>query len=141
MLGRALSVVVADDEPLIRTILASVLESMGCRVSCASDGEEAWDVLCTAEHDLLITDYMMPRLSGLALIRRIRASSRQLPVIMISGDMPLEEDDFETLLSPGMAIDKPFNAGVLLNAVERLIQPTSLHAGPTDTSLSLSRAS
>jgi CheY-like chemotaxis protein len=94
--GRAASpahILVVDDDPAVRGTVALVLESAGYRVGCAADGEAGWDAVCSARPDLLITDHEMPKLTGLELLRRVRAGSRHLPAIMISGCPPRGEAD------------------------------------------------
>jgi DNA-binding response OmpR family regulator len=94
-----------------------VLRRAGFHVGCAVDGESGWEALSAIRYDLLITDHEMPRLNGLGLLRRVRALSAQLPVILMSARMPWGETDDWRLLKPGLAIEKPFSIGELLAAV------------------------
>jgi CheY-like chemotaxis protein len=78
-------VLAVDDEPINLEIIAEALLDLDCQVDRAADGEEAWQQLETADaYDLVILDRMMPRLDGLALLRRLKSDSRfrRLPVIM-----------------------------------------------------------
>jgi CheY-like chemotaxis protein/anti-sigma regulatory factor (Ser/Thr protein kinase) len=78
-------VLAVDDEPINLEIITEALRDLDCIVDRAGDGEEAWRLLGTsATYDLVILDRMMPRLDGLALLRRIKTDSRfrRLPVIM-----------------------------------------------------------
>jgi DNA-binding response OmpR family regulator len=68
----------------------------------------------------MITDHDMPRLSGLDLIRRVRAVPSDMPVIMISGQMPWEELDFPELLPQGTALAKPFSVGEVMSVVSHV---------------------
>lgn len=107
--GQARRILVVDDDPDMRHLLFHLLRAEGYRVACAVDGEAAWDALAASSFDAMITDNDMPRLDGLGLLRRVRAGSSRLPVILISGNMPWHHRDLGQLLSPGLAIDKPFN--------------------------------
>ena len=80
------TVLVVDDEPDARELLAACLESRGCEVQTASDGEEALDMLRAGEFGLVVTDVMMPRLDGLALCDQMRAEPRlrAIPVVLVS---------------------------------------------------------
>jgi len=82
---RELRVLVADDDEAIRLTLGDVLKRAGCRVHTASDGIEAVRILEAVPVDLLITDYDMPRMSGLELIRWCQAILPDLPTLLISG--------------------------------------------------------
>ncbi|MDM7916686.1 MAG: response regulator, partial [Candidatus Eisenbacteria bacterium] len=69
-------VLVVDDDPFLRRILSFLLAGAGHEVECVEDGEQAWDRLCRAAGDppdLVISDLMMPGMSGLDLVRRMRA--------------------------------------------------------------------
>lgn len=76
---------VVDDEPLIRQLVSAVLRHRGWSVIEAADGSTA---LTIAPHalDLLVTDYEMPALSGVALAAHLRKQDEDLPVLMVSGD-------------------------------------------------------
>lgn len=114
-------ILLVDDDPAIRGTVALVLEDAGYRVGCAEDGEAGWHALCADPSDLLSTDYEMPKLTGLELLRRVRGVSRRLPAILISGSPPRGEADLESLLQPGAIIPKPFSVGALLAKVEELL--------------------
>lgn len=117
-------ILVVDDVPGVRHTLESVLRGAGCSVSCAEDGERGWEALCGGNFDLLITDHDMPRLTGLDLLRRLRAAQSSLPVILISGKMPWDAIDLLDLLRPGMAMEKPFSFTELLAFVRNLVSQT-----------------
>jgi two-component system NtrC family sensor kinase len=71
------NVLLADDDPTMRLLLSRMLEQGGHGVTtAAADGQEAWDSYLAAPAQLLILDWEMPRLDGLELCRRIRASVR-----------------------------------------------------------------
>src|SRR5262249_34979666 len=63
----------------------SLLEEQGFVVTTARNGEEAFDSLSKEKFDLLITDFRMPKMNGIELIRRIRPLEPALPVILLSG--------------------------------------------------------
>lgn len=80
-------VLVADDEPVIRRLYSRVLSTAGYEVVEAADGEEALAKLATTDVALLLLDTSMPRLDGLAVIRRLRAeeATARLPIVLVSG--------------------------------------------------------
>ena len=114
-------ILIIDDDADIRLVLERVLCAAGYRVSSAEDGEAGWSELCAGSYDLLITDHDMPRLSGLDLLRRLRAVKFDLPVILISGDMPWAEADLWEMLQPGLALEKPFSFVELMVKVRDLL--------------------
>jgi DNA-binding response OmpR family regulator len=127
-------ILLVDDDPAIRGTVTFLLEGAGYRVGCAADGEAGWHALCAAPSDLLITDYEMPKLTGLELLRRVRAVSRRLPAILMSGRLPQGEADLESLLHPGAVIPKPFSISALLAKVHELLHGslTRLPADPRE---------
>ncbi len=114
-------ILVVDDDRSTRHLLANVLGRAAYHVSCADDGEAGWEALCADSFDLLITDYDMPRLTGLDLLRRIRVGPSRVPVILMSGTMPWDEPDLLRLLPPGTALEKPFTPADLLANVRGLL--------------------
>ena len=112
-----LRILVVDDDADIRNLVAAMLRRSGYEVTCAADGEAAWTELSGGNFDLLITDHEMPRLSGLELVQRVRAAALALPIIMLSGNLPVAEREFAQSFSPAAAMRKPFLPGQLLAKV------------------------
>jgi DNA-binding response OmpR family regulator len=108
---------VVDDDRSLNTMVTNALESAGYAVASADDGESGWKAICSNTFDLLITDYSMPKLNGLDLLRRMRANAVSLPAILMSADMPREVGDIIELVSVGGAIHKPFRIKDLLAKV------------------------
>ena len=83
-------VLVADDEPAVREVLSQVVEDLGHDVIQARDGEEAWELARARRPNLVVTDHMMPRLSGLDLCRRLRGDEMLggVPIILLSAVLP-----------------------------------------------------
>jgi DNA-binding response OmpR family regulator len=77
---------IVDDDRVSATILQKRCESRGFEVEYLSEGEKTLDVLDIARHEMILLDVMMPRVSGIEILKSIRAkySSAQLPVIMIT---------------------------------------------------------
>ncbi|HEV8621983.1 MAG TPA: response regulator, partial [Actinomycetota bacterium] len=76
-------VLVVDDEPMVREVLARYLEKDGFAVDTASDGAEALEAFESHRPDLVLLDLMLPRVDGLEVFRRIRAQA-QTAVIMLT---------------------------------------------------------
>jgi CheY-like chemotaxis protein len=120
-----------DDDRSLNTMIVLALESAGYTVASADNGESAWEAICTKAFDLLITDFSMPKLNGLDLLRRMRANAVKLPAILMSADMPREVGDIIELVSAGGAIHKPFKIKDLLVKVGTVLDnEQSSTAGP-----------
>lgn len=80
------SVLLVEDEPAQREVLAYNLEAEGFRVMQAADGEEAMEIIADTPPDVIVLDWMMPNVSGIEVCRRLkgRAETRSIPVIMLS---------------------------------------------------------
>jgi two-component system cell cycle sensor histidine kinase/response regulator CckA len=80
-------VLLVEDEPMLRSFAASVLQSMGCAVHCALDGQNALDMLelLGRSPDLVVTDIAMPGMGGLELTRLVRKAHPQARFLFMSG--------------------------------------------------------
>jgi DNA-binding NtrC family response regulator len=83
-------ILVVDDEPFIRTLVQSTIETMGHLARPAEDGAAARDLLAAEPIDLILTDLLMPRMSGLELLRHTRRVHPGIPVIILTGYASLE---------------------------------------------------
>ena len=120
---RVCHILVADDEPHIGRIIKMKLEQGPFRVSLAYDGQEALDFVNGEEKvDLALLDLMMPKLSGLDVLKRIREQERfkSLPCIILTagGDAKHERDALA--LGATEFLTKPFSPKKLYALVARL---------------------
>lgn len=121
--SRLSHILVADDEPHIGRIIKMKLEQGPFKVSLAYDGQEALDFVNSGEQlDLVLLDLMMPKLSGLDVLRRIREQEkfRSLPCIILTagGEAKHERDALE--LGATQFLTKPFSPKKLYALVARL---------------------
>jgi DNA-binding response OmpR family regulator/cellulose synthase/poly-beta-1,6-N-acetylglucosamine synthase-like glycosyltransferase len=117
------SILVVDDEVMIRRVVGRGLTSAGCTVEFAQNGEDALAMLSRSRPDLVISDVTMPRMGGFELLKRIRsqAATRALPVILLTA-----RGDTEDIVSGmGLGADdylvKPFALRELLARVRAKI--------------------
>jgi DNA-binding response OmpR family regulator len=84
--ARALRVLIAEDEPAIRLVLVNKLRSAGYAVRDAANGEDALALAKAERPDLVITDFQMPRLDGLAMAKALfgEMSTQDVPVVVLS---------------------------------------------------------
>ena len=85
-------ILVVDDEDVVRRVLGRCLSETGFRVTLANDGEMALAMLRLGDFDLVLTDWVMPGMDGLALARAIKNTRPGLPVVLCTGraTQPLE---------------------------------------------------
>jgi DNA-binding response OmpR family regulator len=116
---------VADDSETVLLMMRRRLELAGYDVITATDGEDALGKL---EHagghetpDLILLDAMMPRMSGVEVLERLRASGSEIPVLIISAhlDAPDEPERMEAHGADGW-VGKPFDWDELLARIEEL---------------------
>lgn len=119
-----LSVLVADDDADMRLYLAGCLHGfwpVGLAISEAANGREALLLARKLAFDLIISDIVLPGLSGVALCRALKAdpSTAPIPVLLISGEILSEHSCGDAFLA------KPFNAAGLRSHVDRLLDRTA----------------
>ena len=118
---RPLSVLVVDDEDLVLTFVARVLREAGYQTATASDGPVALEVAATLEtFDILVTDVMMPQMTGDELARRIRVTTPDVKVLYLTGFSERLFKEKATLWADEAFLEKPCSVKGLLQAVSLL---------------------
>ncbi len=125
-------ILVVDDEPDVRNFLAAFLEDAGFNVDTAVDGVDALEKLEQNPPDLMTLDMVMPRLSGVKVIRKMRQNERwaDLPIIVITAHAhdELGSEDikgFYTMTSglrPRITLDKPVSPEKLVKAISEILE-------------------
>jgi len=116
-------ILVTDNEPGLRVLVADTVIREGFRADTAWEGEGDWKAFCLKHYDLIMTDHEMPRLTGLALIERLRALSDKPPCILISGSLPMPETILRGIVHLGAVLQKPFSASALIEKIFSLLSP------------------
>lgn len=113
-------ILLVEDEPGTIVTLAMLLEMSGFRVSQAANGQQGLERLEQELPDLVLTDFMMPHLDGLAMITRMKADARfaAVPVILTSAALPASVDPAQVASA---FLPKPFRLDALLGLIESLI--------------------
>jgi len=107
-MGR-IRILVVDDHPDVRSLVATVLTHMNYRVDTASDGMEAIRMLAGTSYDLVITDLKMPGMDGIAVLKHSREQYPDTDVMMISGYATIESAVEATKLGAYDYLTKPFH--------------------------------
>lgn len=117
-------VLVVDDEFLLATMLADILEDEGYEVETASNGQLALAAVQKRKPDVVITDFMMPTMTGLEFAEAVRAdeSLSDLPIILVSGAQGAIARERPQLFQA--VFDKPYANRNILEEVERHVKPT-----------------
>ncbi len=155
-------ILVAEDEDAIATLLQYNLEKDGYEVGVATDGEEALVQMDERAPDLLVLDWMLPKVSGIEVCRRVRGRSetRNLPVIMLTArgeeadrvrGLDMGADDYVTKpfsmtelsariravlrrIRPGLAEDRVRQGDIVIDRVAHRVKRDGreVHLGPTE---------
>jgi len=125
-------ILVVDDEPDVRNFLAACIQDAGFIVDSAVDGQDALEKIETELPDLMTLDMVMPRKSGIELIRILRKNDKwsKLPVIVITAHARNEfaSDDIKSFnaftsgLKPRRTIEKPVTPKVLVNTICQILE-------------------
>lgn len=121
-------VLVVDDEPMVREVVARYLDDAGFAVTAVGDGDAALAAV-PADHDLVVLDVMLPGLDGLSVLRRIRAASA-VPVILLTARS--HEVDRIDGLETGADdyVVKPFSPRELVARVRSVLRRASPASDP-----------
>jgi DNA-binding response OmpR family regulator len=127
MMNGMTQVLVVDDEPMVREVLARYLEAEGFGVVTAGDGEEALDRFEESRPDLVLLDLMLPRIDGFEVLDRMRTLAR-VPVIMLTARG--EETDRVVGLDLGADdyVTKPFSPREVVARVRAVLRRTGADA-------------
>jgi CheY-like chemotaxis protein/acetyltransferase-like isoleucine patch superfamily enzyme len=115
-------ILVVEDDRDLRQINTKVLIHHGYEVDVAEDGAAAWEVLQASRYDLVITDNKMPRMTGIELLKKLRSTRMELPVIMATGTLPTQELTQNPWLEPVALLAKPYAVGELLAKVKEVLR-------------------
>ena len=127
----ALRIMLVDDDPMVTTATAAMLEQLGHRVLVASSGASALEAMRVEPAvDVVITDHAMPGMTGMELAKRIRETRPGMPIILATGfaDAPRSE-------TPGIVrLDKPYRLDKLASLIATLVEQRAGHDGTASAS-------
>lgn len=111
-------ILVVEDDALVRQFSVRALLGFGYQVDTAEDGAAGWEALQAGNHDLLLTDHRMPKVTGVELVQMLWSAGMILPVILVSGAPPTEELERHPWLKFAAILPKPFSSEQLLTTVK-----------------------
>ena len=118
-------ILVVDDDSEVRQLNTQVLIHFGYHVDAAEDGAAAWEALQLESYDLIVTDNNMPKVTGLELLKKLRAARMALPVIMATGVLPQDEFTRYPWLQPAATLIKPHTIAQLVDTVKQVLSATN----------------
>ena len=113
-----ISVLVADDEPMLRRVITKILRRWGYNVIAVEDGSQAWSQTQENNFDLHIFDQNMPGYTGTELLNKLRVQNPNIKVVISSGDtLSFEKHDIQ----PTGFLEKPFVLKGLKEKIESFL--------------------
>ena len=118
------TILIADDEEDLRSLLQMTLEDPGYRLIEASDGVAAWELIQAERPDLVILDWMMPQKSGdeVASAMKGNPATKEIPIIMLTANDRVEDRQKGERMGTNAYLVKPFSPLQLLEKVQQALQ-------------------
>ncbi|MCX6583259.1 MAG: sigma-54 dependent transcriptional regulator [Candidatus Aminicenantes bacterium] len=126
MFQEQLKILVIDDDPSIRNMLAIVLKKSGFQVTCTESGKTSLEKLKKESFDLIISDIKMPDIDGIELLKKIKTISPEIPVIMITAFASANDAVEAMKLGAEDYVTKPFSLDELKIIIDRAIYKTNM---------------
>ncbi len=117
-------ILLVEDDELVRDMLEQTLSRAEHEVKSACNGEEAVQILQTLEPDIMVTDLIMPKKSGITLISEVKDKHPKMEIIAISGGGRLDPTgylDLSESLGATVSFEKPIDKSALLMAIDLLL--------------------
>jgi CheY-like chemotaxis protein len=114
-------ILIVDDESDIRKVHTELLQRNGYQVVAVADGAAAWKAIEAQHFDLVITDNVMPKGTGVELINKLKAAHSTLPVIFATGAVPEHQLEQYPWLNTIDVLKKPFRSSKLLSAIKKIL--------------------
>ena len=114
-----MKVLIADDDRTIRALLRDVLADMGHEVVAAENGAEAVELCGTARPDIVILDFLMPKLSGLDALKRMRERGYAQPVVLLTAISDSSVREIAGAERPDAILEKPFKRKTIEKAIAK----------------------
>ena len=116
-----INILLAEDERTLAMIIKDTLDGQGFNVNVAGDGEEALRMYAVSKPDVLVADVMMPRLDGYELVRRIRKTDQQTPVIFLTARSAVNDVVHGFEMGANDYLKKPFGMQELIVRIKALL--------------------
>jgi len=124
-LNKDMKILVVDDFSTMRRIIKNLLRDLGfTNTDEADDGNTALPMLKTGKYDFLVTDWNMPGMTGIELLKTVRAdeSLKSLPVLMVTAEAKRDQIVAAAQAGVNGYVVKPFTAAVLKEKIEKIFE-------------------
>jgi two-component system response regulator YesN len=108
-------VLIVDDEGVVRDVLATILADNGFDVMTAGSGPQGLDILARTPADFIITDLLMPHMSGTELLKEAKRLNPDIKVILMSGHVDFDRPTAESISEAYATLQKPFDFRKLMD--------------------------
>lgn len=116
------TILVVDDELLIRDLLYDFFSGQGWNIAVAEDGEKALDLVRTRQIDLVLTDLKMPNMDGMTLSTELKGNHPDMPIMVMTAYPSVDSAVQALRLKLDDYIVKPFNINQLYKTVEKTLK-------------------
>ena len=116
-MGRLARVLLVDDDRMMRLLESAVIRNIGADAKFASDGREGLERFKETRPDLIVTDMQMPIMNGLEMLREIKRIDPSARAMVVSGGLPLHEENAFYDAGALLILDKPCRMAELERAV------------------------
>lgn len=126
-MNKDINILIVDDFSAMRQIIRNLLRELGFdNTSEADDGQTALPMLKTGNFDFLVTDWSMPDMDGLTLLKTVRADEQlgDLPVLMVTAEAKREQIVDAAEAGVNAYIVKPFTAATLKDKIDKIFRQT-----------------
>lgn len=124
-MDKNMKILVVDDFSTMRRIVKNLLRDLGfTNTSEADDGLTAWPMLQNGNFDFLVTDWNMPGMTGLDLLKKVRADERlkDLPVLMVTAEAKRDQIVAAAQAGVNGYVVKPFTAAALKEKIDKVFE-------------------
>jgi two-component system chemotaxis response regulator CheY len=124
-MNKDMKIIVVDDFSTMRRIEKNLLKGLGfTNIDEADDGATAWPMIQAGNYDLVVTDWNMPNMQGIDLLKKIRADARlsTIPVLLVTAESKKEQIIMAAQAGVNGYIVKPFTGATLKSKLEKIFE-------------------
>ena len=121
-MGDCKKILVVDDEEILRMLIADTLSFEGYEVEEAQDGQEGFDKAATGQYDVILLDYMMPKLTGLEVLQKLQPLELGIPIVMLTAKAQQSDREIVAQFGANYFMPKPFSPAELVTLIRQVFE-------------------